>query len=105
MPRASSVPARGRIAGLIRVLRSQYRPRCKGASWEDVKTTFGPHLVANSDIVIGRVLGIHVKREYITGDGLFDVLKAAPIARESEWISSVHTCQPRVGYEDADDAR
>lgn len=42
---------------------------------------FGPHLVGNSDIVIGRVLGIHVRGEYITGDGLFDVLKAAPIAR------------------------
>jgi hypothetical protein len=41
----------------------------------------GPHLVGNSDIVIGRVVGIHIKGEYITGDGLFDVLKAAPIAR------------------------
>ncbi|MCJ1452963.1 hypothetical protein MMC28_003308 [Mycoblastus sanguinarius] len=39
------------------------------------------HFVGNSDIVIGRVVGVHVKGEYITGDGLFDVLKAAPIAR------------------------
>ena len=31
---------------------------------------FGPHLVGNSDIVIGRVLGIHVRGEYITGDGV-----------------------------------
>jgi flavin reductase (DIM6/NTAB) family NADH-FMN oxidoreductase RutF len=30
----------------------------------------GPHLVGNSDIVIGRVIGIHVKGEYITGDGV-----------------------------------
>jgi flavin reductase (DIM6/NTAB) family NADH-FMN oxidoreductase RutF len=62
------------------------------------KKMFGPHLVGSSDIVIGRVLGIHVKGEYITPDGvsslsaqervhganyqqLFDVLKAAPIAR------------------------
>jgi len=42
---------------------------------------FGPHLVGTSDIVIGRVLGVHVRGEYITGEGLFDVLKAAPIAR------------------------
>jgi flavin reductase (DIM6/NTAB) family NADH-FMN oxidoreductase RutF len=30
----------------------------------------GPHLVGNSDIVIGRVIGIHVKGDYITGDGV-----------------------------------
>lgn len=30
----------------------------------------GPHFVGNSDIVIGRVLGIHVKGEYITLDGV-----------------------------------
>ncbi|WYZ43083.1 hypothetical protein EsH8_VI_000782 [Colletotrichum jinshuiense] len=42
---------------------------------------FGPHLVGNSDIVIGRVLGVHIKGEYITGEGLFDILKAAPLAR------------------------
>ncbi|KAH9204242.1 hypothetical protein DL95DRAFT_529347 [Leptodontidium sp. 2 PMI_412] len=41
----------------------------------------GPHLVGTSDIVIGRVLGIHVKGEYITDTGIFDVLKAVPIAR------------------------
>lgn len=34
------------------------------------KDTAGPHMVGNSDIVIGRVLGIHVKGEYITGDGV-----------------------------------
>ncbi len=34
------------------------------------KQVFGPHLVGNSDIVIGRVLGIHIKGEYITGDGV-----------------------------------
>ncbi|KAB8301640.1 hypothetical protein EYC80_003478 [Monilinia laxa] len=38
-------------------------------------------LVGHSDIVIGRVVGIHVRGEYITPDGLFDVLKAGPLAR------------------------
>ncbi|KAF7901161.1 hypothetical protein EAF00_003382 [Botryotinia globosa] len=38
-------------------------------------------LVGHSDIVIGRVVGIHIKGDFITGDGLFDVLKAAPLAR------------------------
>lgn len=31
---------------------------------------FGPHLVGDSDIVIGRVLGIHVNGEYITDEGV-----------------------------------
>jgi hypothetical protein len=31
---------------------------------------FGPHLVGNSDIVIGRVVGIHVNGEYITKEGV-----------------------------------
>ena len=31
---------------------------------------FGPHLVGNSDIVIGRVVGIHVNGEYITNEGV-----------------------------------
>ena len=36
----------------------------------------GNSLVGHSDIVVGRVVGIHVKGEYITEQGLFDVLKA-----------------------------
>jgi flavin reductase (DIM6/NTAB) family NADH-FMN oxidoreductase RutF len=31
---------------------------------------FGPHLVGTSDIVVGRVLGVHVRGEYITGEGV-----------------------------------
>jgi flavin reductase (DIM6/NTAB) family NADH-FMN oxidoreductase RutF len=31
---------------------------------------FGKHLVGTSDIVIGRVLGVHVKGEYITDEGV-----------------------------------
>lgn len=34
------------------------------------KKAAGPHWVGNSDIVIGRVLGIHIKGEYITPDGV-----------------------------------
>ncbi|KAF2100681.1 hypothetical protein NA57DRAFT_74279 [Rhizodiscina lignyota] len=48
---------------------------------------FGPHLVGTSAIVVGRVLGIHVMLhgawDLVLTDmlQLFDVLKAAPIAR------------------------
>lgn len=31
---------------------------------------FGPHLVGDSDIVIGRVLGIHIKGDFITNEGV-----------------------------------
>ena len=34
------------------------------------ETMFGPHLVGNSDIVIGRVVGIHINGEYITNEGV-----------------------------------
>ena len=33
------------------------------------------------DIVIGQVIGIHIKDEYITEDGKLDVLKIRPLAR------------------------
>ena len=42
-------------------------------------------LVGTSDIVIGRVVGIHIKGEAVTADGLIDVLKLKPIARLGYW--------------------
>lgn len=38
----------------------------------------GPHPYA---IIIGKVVGIHIRDEYITDQGLFDTAKAMPIAR------------------------
>lgn len=37
-----------------------------------------PHEYA---IIVGKVVGIHIKDDYITEDGLFDTAKAMPIAR------------------------
>jgi flavin reductase (DIM6/NTAB) family NADH-FMN oxidoreductase RutF len=42
-------------------------------------------LVGTSDIVIGRVVGIHIKGEAVNADGLIDVLKLKPIARLGYW--------------------
>ncbi|KAK4443370.1 putative flavin reductase domain protein fmn-binding protein [Podospora aff. communis PSN243] len=62
------------------------------------KDAAGAHFVGNSDIVVGRVLGIHVKGEYIDGEGLFDVLKAMPLARNGyrqyTMIQSVFDIEP-----------
>lgn len=57
------------------------------------KKTAGPHMVGNSDIVIGRVMGIHIKGEYITGDGV-----SIPPSRTPFWnipnevVLSCSTC-------------
>ena len=41
----------------------------------------GNGLMGTADIVIGRVVGIHIADDFITEDGRIDVLKARPIAR------------------------
>ncbi|KAL7959088.1 hypothetical protein V8C34DRAFT_304253 [Trichoderma compactum] len=54
------------------------------SNWSAKSTPFwiqGDSLVGHSNIVVGRVVAIHVKGEYITPDGRVDVLKAAPLAR------------------------
>ncbi|TGO39009.1 hypothetical protein BHYA_0062g00120 [Botrytis hyacinthi] len=61
-----------------RVAESPVQFECKVHS---ILRISGDSLVGHSDIVIGRVVGIHIKGDFITGDGLFDVLKAAPLAR------------------------
>ncbi|KAF5874400.1 putative flavin reductase domain protein fmn-binding protein [Botrytis fragariae] len=61
-----------------RVAESPVQFECKVHS---ILRITGDSLVGHSDIVIGRVVGIHIRGDFITGDGLFDVLKAAPLAR------------------------
>ncbi|ESZ95800.1 hypothetical protein SBOR_3817 [Sclerotinia borealis F-4128] len=61
-----------------RVAESPVQFECK---FHSILRIAGDSLVGHSDIVIGRVVGIHVRGEYITPNGLFDVLKAAPLAR------------------------
>ncbi|KAK0636654.1 hypothetical protein B0T17DRAFT_596103 [Bombardia bombarda] len=68
---ASPVSLECRVHSIVRVANEHHGEAMYG----------GPHLVGNSDIVIGRVLGVHIRGEYITSEGLFDVLKAAPVAR------------------------
>jgi flavin reductase (DIM6/NTAB) family NADH-FMN oxidoreductase RutF len=35
----------------------------------------------NSYLVLGQVIGVHIKRKFITSEGLFDTAAANPIAR------------------------
>jgi flavin reductase (DIM6/NTAB) family NADH-FMN oxidoreductase RutF len=41
----------------------------------------GNSMLSTSDVVFGRVVGIHIKDEVVTADGHIDVLKIRPIAR------------------------
>ena len=56
------------------------------------------------DIVIGRVLAIHISDEVLTSDGLIDVLKIRPIARLGYYdytsIESVFRMEIPGGNED-----
>jgi flavin reductase (DIM6/NTAB) family NADH-FMN oxidoreductase RutF len=38
-------------------------------------------MLSTSDVVFGRVIGIHIKDEVLGADGRIDVLKIRPIAR------------------------
>jgi flavin reductase (DIM6/NTAB) family NADH-FMN oxidoreductase RutF len=41
----------------------------------------GEGLVGTADIIIGKVIGIHIKDEFILPDGKLDILKMRPLAR------------------------
>jgi flavin reductase (DIM6/NTAB) family NADH-FMN oxidoreductase RutF len=41
----------------------------------------GNGAMGSVDVVIGRVVGIHIKDDFITPEGRLDILKARPIAR------------------------
>ncbi|TVY75825.1 Uncharacterized protein LSUE1_G005857 [Lachnellula suecica] len=77
-PIAGVTKAPSQVVKPPRVAESPVTFECKTHSVIRIQ---GDSLVGHSDIVIGRVVAIHIKGEYITTDGLFDVLKAAPLAR------------------------
>ncbi len=41
----------------------------------------GEGRVGTADIIIGKVVGVHIKDEFITEDGKIDILKIKPLAR------------------------
>ncbi|RDL42449.1 Uncharacterized protein BP5553_02428 [Venustampulla echinocandica] len=89
-PISGVTKAPSRVVKPPRVAESPVQFECKVHS---IVRIAGDSLVGNSDIVIGRVVAIHVKGEYITSDGLFDIVKAAPLARLGyrQYTSITHT--------------
>ncbi|KAM0317084.1 hypothetical protein ACHAO8_002649 [Botrytis cinerea] len=79
LTKVTKVPSK--VVSPPRVAESPAQFECKAHS---ILRINGDSLVGHSDIVIGRVVGIHSRGDFITGDGvseLFDVLKAAPLAK------------------------
>lgn len=66
-PIAGVTKAKSRIVKPPRVAESPVQFECKVHS---INRIMGDSLVGHSDIVIGRVVAIHVKGEYITPDGV-----------------------------------
>ncbi|KAM0156012.1 hypothetical protein ACHAPG_005521 [Botrytis cinerea] len=76
LTKVTKVPSK--VVNPPRVAESPVQFECKVHS---ILRINGDSLVGHSDIVIGRVVGIHSRGDFITGDGLFDVLKAAQLAK------------------------
>jgi flavin reductase (DIM6/NTAB) family NADH-FMN oxidoreductase RutF len=70
-PIAGVTKAPSRVVKPPRVAESPVQFECKVHSIDRI---MGDSLVGHSDIVIGRVVAIHVKGDYITGDGVSDPL-------------------------------
>jgi len=96
-PIANVTKAKSRIVRPPRVAESPVQFECKVHSILRIQ---GDSLVGHSDIVIGRVVAIHVKGEYITPDGLFDVLKASPLARLGyhQYTAITHTFDLKMPF-------
>ena len=53
----------------------------------------GTSCVGSADIIIGKVVGVHIKDEFIMPDGKLDMLKIKPLARMGY---SDYTCVDRI---------
>ena len=53
----------------------------------------GTSCVGSADIIIGKVVGVHIKDEFIMPDGKLDILKIKPLARMGY---SDYTCVDRI---------
>ncbi|KAH6661824.1 hypothetical protein B0J14DRAFT_622106 [Halenospora varia] len=77
-PLAKVTKSPSRIVRPTRVAESPIHYECK--TWSVIQAP-GNSCIGCSDIVIGRVVAVHIKGEVITGNGLIDVLKARLLAR------------------------
>lgn len=77
-PLAQVTKAPSKLVRPPRVVESPIHYECK--TWGVIQVP-GNSRIGCSDIVIGRVVAVHIKEEVITGDGLIDVMKARPVAR------------------------
>lgn len=114
-PIAGVTKAASRVVKPPRVAESPVSFECKTHSVVRIQ---GDSLVGHSDIVIGRVVAIHVKGEYITPDGVSlsfllyrRILTSKAIrcaqgsSSRSSWVSSIYRYHARLRFENANHAR
>jgi flavin reductase (DIM6/NTAB) family NADH-FMN oxidoreductase RutF len=78
MEMAGLTPAPSHLVKPPRVLESPINIECKYYTSVNLP---GLTVMTNHTLVIGRVVGVHVKDEFITEDGKIDILKIRPLAR------------------------
>ena len=103
MAAAGLTPAPSRLVKPPRVLESPINIECK---YYTTVMLPGHDWTTNHYMVIGRVLGIHIKDECIGADGKIDILKIRPLARLGYLdYTSVESCFPIESRETAPEYR
>jgi hypothetical protein len=67
----------------------------------------GEGRVGTADIIIGKVIGVHVKDEFIMDDGKIDILRIKPLARlgysDYTAVETAFTLEPSKAAGERDD--
>ena len=77
--RAGLTPAPSRIVAPPRVAESPASLECRVVGIHRLRDLAGAAI--DNWLVIGQVVGVHIDRAFLTGDGLFDTFAARPILR------------------------
>jgi flavin reductase (DIM6/NTAB) family NADH-FMN oxidoreductase RutF len=95
MAAAGLTPAAGRIVKAPLVAESPISIEC---TYYTTLVLPGHDLKSTHYVVIGRVVGVHIKDEYIGADGKIDILKIRPLARlgytDYTSVESLFSMQP-----------
>ncbi len=92
---AGLTPAPSQMVKPPRVAESPVHMECR---WFTTLTLPADNPGHNSNLVIGKVVGIHVKDDFLTDEGKVDVLKIRPLARMGDYdytsVESIFTMPP-----------
>ena len=78
MAMAGLTPAPSRLIAPPRVAESPVHLECR---FHATMVLPGHHVEANHDVVVGRVIGVHIEDDALTDDGRIDIARLRPLAR------------------------